>query len=84
MVKEYEMTKRDRENPDSQVSGTEVNLDCSKSGKTDANILIGTGVGVGGYGAVLAAATGTICTACLIFAPALIGVGIYKRSKAKD
>ena len=50
----------------------------------DAKITAGVGVGIGAYGGVLAATTGTICPVCVIATPALLGYGYYKYKKAKS
>lgn len=53
----------------------------SKEKPSDASFLFKTGLGVGAYGTVLAAATGTVCLACLLVSPTLLGVAAYQKFK---
>jgi hypothetical protein len=45
----------------------------------DANTLILGGLGIGTFGLISAAIGGAVCPVCLVAAPALLGVGAYKR-----
>ncbi len=49
---------------------------------TEANTLILGGLGVGAIGIISAAIGGAVCPACLVAAPALFGIGAYKRWRA--
>ena len=49
----------------------------------DANACIAIGAGVGALGAAGAMVAGAVCPLCIFVAPGLIGVGAYKRWKAK-
>jgi hypothetical protein len=51
--------------------------------RRDANAMIAGGVGVGALGAVLAALGGAVCPVCVVAAPALVGVGAFKRWRAR-
>lgn len=48
----------------------------------ESNQCIALGVGVGGLGAAAAAISGAVCPLCVVVAPALIAVGVYKRFKS--
>lgn len=50
---------------------------------SEANKCIAIGAGVGGLGAVGALTLAGTCPLCIVIAPALIGVGLYKRIKEK-
>ena len=52
---------------------------CSPCDKGNTDLAIGAGVSMYGTGYFLA--TGGLCPACLIIAPAMLGVGAYKRMK---
>ena len=45
----------------------------------EANTALGTGLGIGAFGAASAALLGSVCPLCIVAAPALIGYGVYKR-----
>jgi hypothetical protein len=47
--------------------------------RTEANQLLGAGLGLGALGAVSAIALGATCPLCVVVAPAMLGMGIYKR-----
>lgn len=49
----------------------------------DANTLIASGVGIGVFGAAAAAISGAVCPLCIVAVPALVGVGVYKRWRAR-
>lgn len=51
---------------------------------SEANTLIGAGVGVGIYGAALASVTGAVCPMCVIAAPGLLAAGSYKKWKSSQ
>ena len=51
-------------------------------GMTDANTLIVGGIGIGAFGIISAAIGGAVCPVCVVAAPALLGVGAYKRWRA--
>lgn len=55
----------------------------SEKAKKDGNTCIGLGVGVGALGTAAALAAGATCPLCVVVAPALVGVGVYQRRKAK-
>ena len=48
----------------------------------EANSLILGGLGIGALGVISAAIGGAVCPVCIVAAPALLGVGAYKRWKA--
>lgn len=48
----------------------------------DANSLLALGTGLGALGAGTALLVGATCPLCAIVAPALIGVGVWKRMSA--
>jgi len=48
----------------------------------DANALMMSGVGIGVFGAVAAAIGGAVCPVCVVAAPALLGVGAFRRWRA--
>lgn len=50
----------------------------------DGNQCIAMVVGIGGFGAGTLLAFGATCPLCLVAAPGLVGLGIYKRLKAKS
>jgi hypothetical protein len=50
--------------------------------QTDANTLILGGLGIGAFGVISAAIGGAVCPVCVVAAPALLGIGAYKRWKA--
>jgi hypothetical protein len=50
----------------------------------DANTLIAGGLGIGAFGLISAAIGGAVCPICVVAAPALLGVGAYKRWKARS
>lgn len=50
----------------------------------DGNQCIAMGVGLGGFGAGTLLAFGATCPLCLVAAPGLVGLGLYKRFKAKS
>ena len=52
---------------------------CSPCEKGTNNLLLGAGVGA--YGTATFVATGAVCPACIVLAPALLGYGAYKRMK---
>lgn len=57
-----------------------------KDHKTDlkeANITLGAGAGLGAY-AGWTLSVGAVCPVCVFAAPALIGMGLYARHKAKQ
>lgn len=47
--------------------------------RRDANGLIGTGLGIGAFGAATAAAFGAVCPVCVVATPLLVGAGVWKR-----
>lgn len=47
--------------------------------KRDANTMMVTGAGIGVFGAVAAAIGGAVCPVCVVAAPALLGVGAFRR-----
>jgi uncharacterized membrane protein YebE (DUF533 family) len=48
----------------------------------EANTMIAGGLGIGAFGVISAAIGGAVCPVCVVAAPALLGVGAYKRWKA--
>lgn len=54
-----------------------------KKEKRDANTCMALGAGVGVLGVTSAAVTGALCPLCIIVAPALIGVGAFKRWRSE-
>ena len=53
------------------------------TGTNDANSLIVGGLGIGAFGILSAAIGGAACPVCVVAAPALLGVGAYKRWKGR-
>jgi hypothetical protein len=51
--------------------------------RADANRMIGMGVGIGAIGVASALVAGAVCPACVVAAPALVGVGLYRRRRAR-
>lgn len=47
--------------------------------RKDANSLMLSGVGVAAIGLVAATIGGAVCPVCVVAAPALVGVGAYRR-----
>ena len=58
--------------------------DDKNPGTADANTLIAGGLGIGAFGLISAAIGGAVCPVCVVAAPALLGVGAYKRWKARS
>ena len=52
--------------------------------KAEANTLITGGLGIGAFGAASAALLGAVCPVCVVAAPALVGVGLYKRYRCRE
>lgn len=50
--------------------------------KRDASAMMMTGAGIGVLGAVAAAIGGAVCPLCVVAAPALLGVGAFRRWRA--
>jgi len=50
--------------------------------KRDANVMMISGLGIGAFGAVAAAIGGAVCPVCVVAAPALLGVGAFRRWRA--
>ncbi len=51
--------------------------------RSEANSCIALGAGVGALGTLGATLSGAVCPVCVVVAPALIGIGVYKRVKKK-
>lgn len=51
--------------------------------RAEANQLMGMGVGLGAFGAVSALTLGAVCPLCVVVAPAMVGLGLYKRLRHK-
>lgn len=49
--------------------------------QTDANTMILGGLGIGAFGVISAVIGGAVCPVCVVAAPALLGIGAYKRWK---
>lgn len=47
--------------------------------RRESNQLIGMGLGLGAFGAVSALALGATCPLCVVAAPTMLGMGLYKR-----
>lgn len=47
--------------------------------KRDANALVLSGAGIGVLGLVSAAIGGAVCPVCVVAAPALLGIGAFRR-----
>jgi len=56
--------------------------DAKEQDKRDANAMMVGGVGIGVFGAVAAAIGGAVCPACVVAAPALLGIGAFRRWRA--
>ncbi len=52
--------------------------------KAEANSLITGGLGVGAFGVASATLLGAVCPVCVVAAPAMVGLGLYKRYKTRD
>jgi len=52
--------------------------------KRDANALMVSGAGIGVLGAVAAAIGGAVCPVCVVAAPALLGIGVFRRWRARQ
>ena len=65
-----------------EVDGKDATRD-SETETSDANTLILGGLGIGTFGLVSAAIGAAVCPVCVVAAPALLGVGAYKRWKAR-
>ncbi len=50
--------------------------------KRDANVMMISGLGIGAFGVVAAAIGGAVCPVCVVAAPALLGVGAFRRWRA--
>ena len=51
--------------------------------KRDAGAMLMTGAAIGVLGLVSAAIGGAVCPVCVVAAPALLGIGAYKRWRVK-
>ena len=51
--------------------------------RAEANRMIGMGVGIGALGAATAFVAGAVCPACVVAASALVGLGLYRRRRAR-
>lgn len=51
--------------------------------RAEANQLMGMGLGLGAFGAVSALTLGATCPLCVVVAPAMVGLGLYKRLRHK-
>lgn len=58
--------------------------DSLKRARQEGSQCIALGIGVGGLGTAAALTLGATCPICFIAAPALIGVGVYRRITAKE
>jgi hypothetical protein len=70
------------------MNSTEINTQtCSLASKVEkvreANVMIGTGVGIAALGVGGAIASGALCPMCIFIPPILVGAGIYQRYRAK-
>jgi hypothetical protein len=54
----------------------------SEAATRAATELIASGIGIGVLGTVAAVISGAVCPVCVVAAPALIGVGAYRRWRA--
>jgi uncharacterized membrane protein YebE (DUF533 family) len=52
--------------------------------KRDAGAMLMTGAAIGVLGVVSAAIGGAVCPVCVVAAPALLGIGAYKRWRAEN
>lgn len=55
----------------------------SNDERAEANQLMGMGLGLGAFGAVSALTLGAACPLCVVVAPAMVGLGLYKRLRRK-
>lgn len=60
-----------------------VALEPGQEERRDAHALILSGAGIGVFGAVAAAIGGAVCPVCVVAAPALVGLGVYRRWQAR-
>lgn len=70
------------------MSDEKIKINWPESSEHDALLKEGTrnikmGVGVGAFGAGSLALIGVSCPLCFVVAPAFVGVGMWKRRKAK-
>ena len=56
--------------------------DAGDQEKREANALMMGGAGIGVFGVVAAAIGGAVCPVCVVAAPALLGVGAFRRWRA--
>jgi hypothetical protein len=49
----------------------------------EAGTMIATGIGIGALGAAMAAVGGAICPVCVVAGPALVGLGAFRRWRAR-
>ena len=64
--------------PDESIKRDDVD-----SMRREGNACLGLGAGVGAFGAGSAVFVGATCPLCYIVAPALIGMGVYGRMRAR-
>lgn len=55
--------------------------DLEAKARREGNQCIALGVGVGGVGTAAALTLGATCPLCFVVAPALVGLGVYRRIK---
>ena len=48
--------------------------------RSEANTLLGAGLGIGAFGAASGLLLGAVCPMCIVATPALIGMGLYKHA----
>lgn len=68
---------------DTETSDPEALSKQCKTDKTEGNIFLGTGLGLGALSATTLLTVGAACPLCYVAVPALIGAGVFKRHKAK-
>jgi hypothetical protein len=51
--------------------------------RSEGNQLLGAGVGIGAMGLAGGVLLGAVCPLCVVFTPALLGAGVYKRLRAR-
>lgn len=63
--------------------GTTMSDEDPEQDNKDANQYLAMGAGIGVYGAVTAVVGAAACPLCVVAAPAFLGLGVYKKWRAK-
>ena len=57
--------------------------DAEERDKREGNELLASGALIGVVGAALGVVSGAVCPVCVVATPALLGIGAYKRFRAR-